>query len=487
MSSPWAAPLDDLAAASAQLLVTGGQSQAHLTQPLATLVAREFVVQELRTLVAGLVHAPSLHTTGTLTIEDVLHRPGLSLHQALSGLPRSISTGAVNLTALDPTSLTGYEQAWHRAADAAGRLEVFNGPAVQRFPDRTAWWALRDLTDVAGALEHLDHDLAQALLPHDADPQIATARQALQHHGHDALRIVATELRGRIPAYNHQSAVTHGRETGATPSGIEHTQQLLRYRTSIAGCGASLSTRDLHSVAMTLTHISRHTGQVLQRTAAIVPEVEHLVDAVQRLGDAAQQLRQAHVATHAPEHVDVIGRGRDLVRYLQRLAQVGERLPADAPSAQLHRLAAPALTAAEHLPPLAATLRQAVRDSLDAGQMLVPGVVDERARVFTPWVSAAMAARAKRTPEVLAATEGLREASAGLSRVLDRVGHPARAGGAGPRTAVPTPAVRAALTSAGSARAHLRTVLADRVAAQPAMLAPPLPSHPRHSPHRQRP
>ena len=90
----WGRYIDDLAAASAALLNEGRSGPQPLVQPVTALVARDVVLTELRQLVGAVSQSPRFAEVRELTLFDIVHRPGQSLHQALSELPRAVPFGA---------------------------------------------------------------------------------------------------------------------------------------------------------------------------------------------------------------------------------------------------------------------------------------------------------------------------------------------------------------------------------------------------------
>jgi len=154
--SRWARHIDDLAAATVELLVNGPEPARPLADPTAALIARDDVLAELRALVGAVSDVAKVEMVRELTIFDLVHRPGQALHQALSELPRAATFGAVRLVPVVDKTLAGYEQAWQRAAQATIGLEGFVD-ALGRLPEQHAWIALRDLADFAAALPYLDY------------------------------------------------------------------------------------------------------------------------------------------------------------------------------------------------------------------------------------------------------------------------------------------------------------------------------------------
>lgn len=74
--STWARHLDDLAAATAQLLIDGSVQPQPLVDPNAAMAARDAVLVELRQLIGSIGDAPRFATVRELTLHDVVHRLG---------------------------------------------------------------------------------------------------------------------------------------------------------------------------------------------------------------------------------------------------------------------------------------------------------------------------------------------------------------------------------------------------------------------------
>lgn len=105
-------------------------------------------------------------------------------------------SGTAALGSVEDKTLPEYDRAWQRAARAATALEGYVD-GVGRLPDQHA-----SLTDVAAALIWLDLDLSEALLPElkGAGEDLGVAYRMLAHAGHEALRVVAVEVRAPVPA-----------------------------------------------------------------------------------------------------------------------------------------------------------------------------------------------------------------------------------------------------------------------------------------------
>ena len=201
----WGRFIDDLAAASAALLNEGGSGPQSLVQPVTSLVARDVVLTELRQLVGAVSEVPRFAEVRDLTMFDIVHRPGQSLHQALSELPRAVPFGAARVSGDVDRTLPAYEQHWQRAANAALALEGYVD-SVGRLPDHIAWYVLRDLADLSACLRYLDRDLSERLLPRlKAGEDLGVPYDMLTSTGHDALRLIAGEVRNRVPAHERSA------------------------------------------------------------------------------------------------------------------------------------------------------------------------------------------------------------------------------------------------------------------------------------------
>jgi len=135
--SGWDRNIDDLAGATAELVMTGWSRTQPLVDPHAALAARDAVLVELRALVGSVAAAAQFAPVRELTMYDVVHRPAPALHQTLSELPRALAFGAAELASVDDKKLLDYEQAWQRAAAAATGLEVYLD-GLGRLP--AFWW-----------------------------------------------------------------------------------------------------------------------------------------------------------------------------------------------------------------------------------------------------------------------------------------------------------------------------------------------------------
>jgi hypothetical protein len=512
--SGWARHLDDLAGAVTHLLLDGVIRQTTLADPPAALAARDAVLAELRELVGAVADAPQFVEVRPLSLYDVVNRPAQALHQALSELPRAVTFGDVDLAAVDHKVLPGYERAWQRAARAGLGLEGFLG-AVGQLPDQYAWDVLRDLTDLSAALPYLDHDLSEAVLPLlKSGEDLGVPYRMLTHSGHDALRLVTTELRARVPPATpearansalpqHGQPVVHrakqalgqsGRRpptaggTGAGqgtrgPDGAgQLTEALTRLTHAVSARGAHLSVPDLRAVSRLLEMGSIHASRVLDRTAPAVAGAAEAAAGLRTVSSLAEALRDAPAKSMTAPHLDLMREGTEVQVQMARLAGQALALPGGASDQDLRRLTAPALEFARHVPALAGALDLSIREALAARLMLIPGVADPRSSTAITWVTVTMGPGRDGPPAVAAGAGDLSMAARRIAPAVrqaseDMVRH----------ADAPDPsqqATAAARRYAGAARVELRKALAERTTSQPAVLTPDLPSHPRHAPPR---
>lgn len=480
--SGWAQGLDDLAAATAALVQAGPVRTEPLVDPPATMACRDAVVGQLRELVGSVSEAPRFSPVGELTVFDVVQRPGQALHQALSGLPRSVPFGTAEQAGKVDTSLPAYEQHWRRAAHATVGLEGYLTAAGQ-LPDHAAWAALRDLADIAAALPALDHGLSEALLPNlKVGEDLSVPYRMLTHLGHDAVRLAAGEIRARVPAYEHSATSTPGEALlGADPAGIgELSTAMGRYVKAVSSCG-DLSMPDMRAVTRLLEFGSADAAQVLARTAPAVTAAADVAAGLRQVSPLATQLRTTPTRSITTEHFEVLRDSRDLQARMRELAVVERRLPGGASDTDLRRLAAPALAFAEHVPALARALEVSVRESLTQGLMLVPSVADARSRTHLQWVTTTMGPRRDGPPTVQHVAGQLTRAAGQLEPAVraartDLARHTTRPPDAASQAAA------AARSHVGAARAELRAVLVQRLSEQPVPLSAQLPAHPRLAP-----
>lgn len=479
----WAQGLDDLAAATAALLQAGPVRTEPLVDPPATMACRDAVVGQLRELVGSVSQAPRFAPVAELTVFDIVQRPGQALHQALSGLPRSVPFGTAEQAGKLDKSLPAYEQHWRRAAHATVGLEGYLAAAGQ-LPDHAAWAALRDLADIAAALSALDHGLSEALLPDlKIGEDLSVPYRMLTHPGHDAVRLAAGEIRTRVAAYEHSASGARGESVlGADPAGTgELSTAMARYVTAVSATGGRLSMPDMRAVTRLLEFGSAGAAQVLARTAPAVSGAGQVASGLRQVSPLATQLRTTPTCSITTEHFELLRDGRDLQARMRELAVAERRLPGGASDNDLRRLAAPALEFAQHVPALARALEVSVRESLTQGLMLVPNVHDGRHRTNLQWVTASMGSRRDGPPAVqhlaglLAQVAGQIEPAVRVAQA-DLARHTTRPPDAADQAAA------AARSHVGAARAELRAVLSRRLTEQPLPLSAQLPSHPRLAP-----
>jgi len=478
----WSQHLDDLAAATAALLQAGPVRTEPLVDASATMACRDAVVGQLRELVGSVSEAPRFAPVNELNVFDVMQRPGQALHQALSGLPRSVPFGTAEQTGKIDESLPAYEQHWRRAARATVGLEAYLTTASQ-LPDHAAWSALRDLADLASALPALDHGLSEALLPGlKVGDDLSVPYRMLTHPGHDAVRLAAGEIRARVPAHEHSPTSTPELLLSADPAGAgELSAAMDRYVQIVNMTGGDLSMPDLRAVTWLLEFGSADAAQVLARTAPIVTGAGEAAAGLRQVSPLATQLRITPTRSITTEHFTLLRDSGELRARMRELAVAERRLPGGAAEVDLRRLASPALEFAQHVPALARALEVSVRESLTQGLMLVPSVADARNRTNLQWVTTTMGPRRNDLATVqhlagqLARTAGQVEPAVQAARA-DLARHTTRPPDAARQAAA------AARSHVGAARAELRAVLARRLSEQPVPLSAPLPSHPRLAP-----
>jgi hypothetical protein len=513
--SGWGQYLDDLAAAVAELLHEGAVRPAGLSDPQGALVARDAVLIQLRELIGAVADVPQFVAVSELTVHDAVHRPAQSLHQALTGLPRAISFGDAELPGVADSPDPGYEQAWQRAAQATIGLQCYGG-ALRELPDAHAWHVLRDLTDLAAAIPYLDHDLSEAILPALKTGQdLDVPYRMLTHPGHAAVRMVAAEIRARVPPVEQtgrgpatslpptpvRKAVRPGaaasgsgaapsnrrrRATPPAPPGPDPAGQVAEAMTRLAhgvsARGPNVSVPDLRAVTRLLEVGSAAAARVLERAAVVLDGGRETADNLSVMAAAARDLRAVPVKAMTPPHLELMRLSTDLQDRLDSVAVQAARLPAAASPHDLRRLAAPALEYAQHAPSLAAALDMSAREAIAAGLMLVPGTVSWRPELPVTWVTARMRGPARPGPPEI--VEGAGELTAAGRRTAPW----ARLAGqnlARHAAVALTPTEQAAADArrqAGAARQELRATLAGRIAAGPTVLAPDLPRHPALAP-----
>ena len=482
----WGRYIDDLAAASAALLNEGRSGPQALVLPETAVVARDVVLTELRQLVGAVSESPRFTEVRELTMSDIVHRPGQSLHQALSELPRAVPFGAARVSGGVDRTLPAYEQHWQRAANAALALEGYVD-SVGRLPDHIAWYVLRDLADLSACLPYLDQDLSERLLPRlKAGEDLGGPYAMLTRAGHDALRLVAGVVRSRVPAHDRIAASPEPLLSHAPVAGGDVTRAVSGYVRTVASHADNLSVADLRALTRLITLGSETTAHVLERTSTAVPGAAAAAQVLRELRPLAASLRESPCRSSASPHLDVIGGAGELHARTATYARLAQRLPAGASDDDLRRLAAPALEFAEYIPVLLQTVDVCVCESLAAGVMLVPNHGIESSRTSLAWVTPRMVPHQEGPPAVQQAARELAAAAAAVSPAVRQ----AQQHLTKHRTAtvdLPQRAVAEAVKHVGAARGHLRAVLSQRLSEQPAVLSAALPTHPRQAPHRPDP
>lgn len=488
----WGQQIDDLAAATAQLLATGVVQAPQLEDAPTAMAARDAVVTELRALVGAVANVAQVGEAREVAMFDIIHRPAQALHQALSQLPRLVEFGAGGeISPIHDKALPVYEQAWRAAHRASVGLEA-HVDALGQLPDQQAWDVLRDLADVAAAVPYLDHDLAEAILPRiRASEELEIAYRLLSSERHDAVRIIANELRTRVQAAETHVRSGHGRSTdtciaqpvsGAVASG-DLTEVMIRYTHMVNARSDALSVADLKSVTRLLQFGSLHAAEVLERAAPAVAAASQAAQDLRAVAPLADRLREAPVRSMALPHLELLRVGGELQTRLEALAGHARRLSGGAPEHDLRRLVRPAVEFAQQVPALAGALDLSVRETVVHGVMLVPSVADRSNRGTLSWVTATMGPQRADPPEVIQragqlsvtarlVAPAVRQAEADLAQHV--VG----------KSSLQQLALLTARRHAGAARDELRTALNSRIAAQPTVSAGALSQHPRSAPQR---
>jgi hypothetical protein len=501
--------MDELADAITALLVLGGTPRQPLAQPHSALVARDTVVQQLRTLIGAVGEVPRFNEVRALTLTEVVDRPAQALHTALSELPRALPFGSAELVFGDRPGLSPYEQTWQRAAGASLGLELYVD-VLQHLPDSTAWHVLRDLTDAAAALPYLDHDLSEALLlSRTSDAQIQEAYRQLIHPGHHAVRIVTADVRARVPAPPNRSDTADHRltttaappdraapaaagarwpvATGAAQQGglvqpgslaaAAVAEQMTRCAHAVSARGRNVSIVDVKAVRRLLELGASSAAGVLERAAPVLTGAAEVARGLRETAAAAATLRSVPARSMTPPHLDLIATSRDVLTEITALAGQSDRLPPAAPPQDLRRLAAVALAVAEHVPAVATALDLSIHEALANKLMLVPGTTGDDRTSTVGWVTVTMGA--PREPPAIASAA--RHLAATAHRLPAQVRDAAQELS---RHAVTMPsagqqALLDARRHAGAAREDLRRALAHRTDGQPDALRATLPAHPR--------
>jgi hypothetical protein len=210
----------ELTAATARLLAAGPPEANEGPLPAAeaprALAARDAVVSEVRAL-TGLLTGPSAGARGTPELAQLVDDPAHVLGDALRALPTFSPSRAA------PTEMLGAGDAWAVAGRAAIALEARHD-AVWELPGASAWSALRDVAELAGARLGWWTDAAGAVRPsHTA--QLAAAATA--HRRRLAGQRAAAEAAAGSAAtpaqrrehqeHPHQRGHVHRREPPGSP------------------------------------------------------------------------------------------------------------------------------------------------------------------------------------------------------------------------------------------------------------------------------
>lgn len=538
--SGWSRHIDLLASAAAELLVSGRlPNQPPLQDAAATLSARDAVVAELRQLVGAVADTPRHTDPRALTVDDVLHRPGQALHQALTALPRAVPFGTTRPSSSGARKLGQYEALWQQAAHATIGLEAYVD-ALAELPGTTGWAVLRDLADVSACLPFLDHDLSLALEPtNSGDRELAAAQQALTHPGHQALHIIATELRQRVPSSQpapdqpaqHRGPATaaarpllpaardqqrrlNGASTGfpalptaaseplrtarrplpttrqpspnarqPLPTGRQHlptAEQVDRtmawYSHTLSQRSTRLSIADFKATRRLLEYGSALAADAL---TSVLPEPTAAVDALARTAHAAERLRGTPAKSASAPHLPLLAASRDLLEQLTHIAVQARSSAQDAAPGQLHELFAPVLAFASRMPQIADALDLSVREALADQTLLVPGSTTQRGATFAGWITATMQGATTETPAIAAGTSQLADAARRVPPALKQALTQALSEPAACDTNASSSPARTAREHAGHARADLREALRRRATDDSAWRPEPLPEHPR--------
>jgi hypothetical protein len=509
--------MDELAAAATTVLMHGAGAPQPLVDPHSALAARDTVLQQLRKLVGAVGDVPQFTEARELTLADVVRRPAHALHHTLSGLPRALPFGTAELAGSELHRLSPYEQAWQAGARATVALEVYLD-VLGRLPDVTAWQVLRDLTDVAAALPYLDHDLSEALLPAlGPGRDLDAAYRMLIHPGHDALRVVAAEVRVHVPSdpdrvgarprtapHEQQSSRSRTPAPSAAPASRELSAELprgqraqivgarsaaalgeamARYAHAVSARGSHVSVADVKAVRRLLEIGSARAASVLERAAPAVAGASDVAHALRATAQDAARLGDAPARSMTPPHLELIAASRHLVTELTGLAGQAARLPGGAAPQDLRRLAAAALPYAEQVATLATALDLSLREALADRLMLVPGTTGDPRTSTISWVTVTMRSRRDGPPAIALAAGQLATTARRLPPVVRQTAQEL----ARHATSEPTATQQAVLDArrhVGAARAELRQALTHRTGTQPHVLGPELPPHPRMSaPH----
>lgn len=522
----WARDFDDLADATTGLLLHGPARDSPLVDLPATLTARDAVLAEVRALVGAIADPPSVAVARELTVHDVTERPAQSLHAALCQLSRV----AVGLAGPAPTDrrdpagpgLTSYEELWQQAARATVGLERYVD-ALAELPAGTAWKALGELADVAAALPYLDHDLSQAVHAHPlgAGEDLSVPERLLTSTRHSLVRLTAQEVRDRLrhlperadarqtdgsairaardrpqaqggPVGGLQTQVELPTPIGAVaaaraygPQGAgrltDVEESMVRVVHAVSARSADLSASEIKAVAALIEAGATTAAATLRRVAPAVPGAEQAAAELGALVPIAGLLRRTPVCSVGSQDLRLPSLARDLRQDLERLIAIAGRMPAGARDADLRQLAGPALAFARHVPQLTGELDRSARRAVQARNLAVPGVVDDRRTRHLEWQPHFPG---HPEPQILTASGELAGAARATAPAVLRAGDALQrlSSSAPSGAAAADRALTAARRSAGAARDELGAALSQRAANGPVLLAGDLPRHPRQAP-----
>jgi hypothetical protein len=418
----WDEDRDAFVTAVADLLAAGPLADT-LTDPPATLAARDRVVAEVRTLISILSRAEPAPTP--VTLQELVERPSVALAGALALLPTPAAYQQGAPSDPLPPQLPEYERLWHEAARRAALLEQ-HVDALRRLPPEKAGQVLTQLGDVAAALVPLDADLA-ATCQASPDPSVRACLPALtQHTGHTAVRLCAAEVRladlmtiGRQePSAGKSSAkgVTEAAARGARPGqGVQPQGPVVlndlgtamaAVESALGERGPALTVPELRAVAVLLETGAAHNANVLRRAGTAVPGAQDVADALLPLVDTANGLRRVPARSLTRPRTEVPTLCGEIRLQLARLGTVATRLPHATSATDLRRLAIPALAWAIHVQPVTDALTTAVQAGLDSALLAVPTELRTRRGPALLWTPASSSAE---PPRILARAHDLRE------------------------------------------------------------------------------
>ena len=459
--SGWGTAVDDLAKAVSQLLVVGPTKVEPLADPAAVVGARNVVLAEVRILIGAVTEAP-LMPAREVTARDMADHPATALVAALSQLPAA--NGATPSPAATPlhSAATPIERLWRDAARACIALEAYSG-AMRRLPDDVAWKVVRDLSDVATALSHLDGDLVE-MLP-SGHPASATLGDGGMH---GVLRVAAVEAQVRIDHHLAGAAPVDpeprpgiGGTRVAPAAGVRDLAGVTRQLAAVVAHRSSdLSIDEVRAVARLLHGGLDNVAAILDRPVAPPDEWKDAAAAIRDALPAFDRLRRPPAATLLPATVAIPAGLRSIRVQLDALLGVAHRLPAGASFDQWQRLAEPAVAWAAATPALANATAASIHAAISAGKLLVPADPQPPDRADLQWIPVKLGHASAQ--EMLRRAASAAVAARNTATALPRFGQ-----GASPAAA----AAEEIRQRAGRARAELRTVVQGRT--------PPLPSHPR--------